>query len=91
MKIDQESPLYEAAHEAHFVARDPARALVAWDAYLAKYPNGRFAPEAKYNRALSLLRLGRRDEGREALAPFADGVHGDYRRREAKKLRDALR
>lgn len=89
--IDHETPLYEAAHDAHFVARDPSRALGAWDAYLAKYPNGRFAPEAKYNRALSLVRLGRRDEAREALAPFADGAHGDYRKREARKLLDTLR
>jgi RNA polymerase sigma-70 factor, ECF subfamily len=89
-KIDRETPLYEAAHEAHFVARDPARALAAWDAYLAAFPSGRFAPEAKYNRALSLLRLGRRDEAKEALAPFADGAYGDYRKREAKKLFDAL-
>jgi RNA polymerase sigma-70 factor, ECF subfamily len=88
--IDRETPLYEAAHEAHFVARDPAKALAAWDAYLAAFPSGRFAPEAKYNRALSLLRLGRRDEAKEALAPFADGAYGDYRKREAKKLFDAL-
>jgi TolA-binding protein len=90
-KIDRETPLYEDAHEAHFVARDPARALAAWDAYLVGYPSGRFAPEAKYNRALSLLRLGRKDEANEALAPFADGAHGEYRKREAKKLLDALR
>jgi RNA polymerase sigma-70 factor, ECF subfamily len=90
-QIDHETPLYEAAHEAHFVARDPARALAAWDAYLAAHPSGRFAPEAKYNRALSLLRLGRKDEAKDALAPFADGAHGDYRKREAKKLLDTLR
>lgn len=88
--IDREAPLYEAAHEVHFVARDPSRALDAWDAYLAAFPSGRFAPEAKYNRALSLLRLGRRDEAKEALAPFADGAFGDYRKREAKKLLRAL-
>lgn len=90
-KVDRETPLYEAAHEAHFVTRDPAAALSAWDAYLAAYPSGRFAPEAKYNRALSLLRLGRKDEAKDALAPFADGAHGDYRKREAKRLLDALR
>ena len=90
-KIDHETPLYEAAHEAHFVTRDPAQALAAWDAYLAKYPSGRFAPEAKYNRAISLLRLGRKDEAREALAPFADGTYGDYRKRDATRLLDTLR
>jgi hypothetical protein len=87
---DRETPLYREAHEAHFVARDPARALAAWDAYLGAHPNGRFAPEARHNRAITLLRLGRRDEARAALAPFADGAFGDYRKREARRLLDAL-
>ena len=64
--IDPEETLYRAAHEAHFVSRDPARALTAWDTYLAAHPNGRFAPEARYNRALTLVRLGRTDEARAA-------------------------
>jgi len=84
---DRETPLYKEAHEAHFATRDPARALAAWDAYLAAYPNGRFAPEARYNRALCLFRLGRRDEARDALIPIAKG---EYRKREAQKLLDAL-
>lgn len=90
VEVDRETPLYREAHEAHFVAKDPARALAAWDAYLAAYPSGRFAPEARYNRALALIRLGRRDEGKTALRPFADGAYGDYRKREASRLLDAL-
>ena len=39
-----EESLYSAAHQAHFVARNPAAALRAWDEYLAAYPDGRFAP-----------------------------------------------
>jgi tetratricopeptide (TPR) repeat protein len=88
--LDKEEALYHPAHEAHFVLRDWSKALAAWDAYLAAYPTGRFAPEARYNRALVLLRLGRRDEARSALQPFADGTFGGYRQREAKELVEAL-
>jgi hypothetical protein len=66
-----------------------ARRLAAWDAYLATYPRGRFALEARHNRALSLFRLGRTVGGRAALAPFADGSLGGYREREARELDDA--
>ena len=86
--LDAEEAAYRPAHEAHFIARDWPKALVGWDAYLAKYPNGRFAPEARYNRALVLLRLGRTDEAREALRPFAAGAYGGYRQHEAKELLD---
>jgi tetratricopeptide (TPR) repeat protein len=87
---DAEDALYQQAHRAHFVDKDPQKALEAWDAYLEANPNGRFAPEARYNRALSLVRLGRRDDAKEALRPFADGAFGGYRQRDAKKLLDAL-
>jgi hypothetical protein len=78
--------LYRAAHTAHFVDHDPARALAAWDAYIAAAPNGAFAPEAHYNRALSLVRLGRSSEARSALEPFANGAYGGYRQAEANAL-----
>ncbi len=81
---------YRRAHEAHFVTRDAAAALVAWDEYLAVAPGGRFALEARYNRALCLVRLGRTAEARAALAPFAAGEHGAYRQREADELVRAL-
>ena len=77
---------YATAHAAHFEARDWPRAIEGWNAYLAAYPSGRFAPEARYNRALCLLRVGQIAKGREALAPFADGREGGYRRAEANKL-----
>jgi hypothetical protein len=78
--------LYGRAHRAHFVGDAPGRALAAWDAYLAAYPHGVFAPEARYNRALCLLRLGRRADATRALRPFADGRFGGYRRAEAEAL-----
>ncbi|MGH7438480.1 MAG: tetratricopeptide repeat protein, partial [Polyangiaceae bacterium] len=87
---DEDSRLYAVAHQAHFVARDPDVALRAWDAYLAAYPSGRFALEARFNRALTLVRLGRLDEARTALTPFASGEAGGYRQREARELLDAM-
>ncbi|HYQ41311.1 MAG TPA: hypothetical protein VER11_05075 [Polyangiaceae bacterium] len=82
--------LYRVAHAAHFVDRDPARALAAWDAYLSAAPSGQFAPEARYNRALSLVRLGRNQEARSALEPFANGAYGAYRKAEASALLERL-
>jgi TolA-binding protein len=87
---DPAHELYRAAHHAHFVEHDFAAALRAWDAYLAAAPSGRFAPEARYNRALCLVRLGRKDDAERALRPFADGAYGSYRRDEAKALIEAL-
>jgi hypothetical protein len=89
-EADVEEALYAGAHHAHFVARDPAAALRAWDDYLVAYPAGRFSLEARYNRALALVRLGRTDEARAALTPFADGRSGGYRQAEARSLLDAM-
>lgn len=86
----EEERLYSEAHRAHFEARDYPRALAAWDAYLAGHPSGRLAPEARYNRALCLVRLGRRSEAQNALEAFARGDYGSYRRAESTRLLDAL-
>jgi len=87
--IDPEERLaFERADSLH-TARDAA-AIGAWDAYLARYPDGRFAIEARYARALCLVRLGRTDDARDALAPFAAGRYGRYREREASALIEAL-
>jgi hypothetical protein len=86
----EEQVLYRAAHRAHFEAHDWAGALGAWDAYAAAAPQGRFVPEALYNRALCLVRLGRTSEARTALEPFAAGKFGAYRQREARALLEAM-
>lgn len=83
--------LYRDAHEAHFVKRDNTAALAAWDGYLAAAgPSGRFALEARYNRAITLVRLGRKAEAVTALRPFANGEYGGYRRDEAAQLLQTL-
>jgi hypothetical protein len=87
---DPSFDLYRTAHEKHFVDRDYARALGAWDAYLRAAPKGTLAPEARYNRALCLVRLHRNDEARAALEPFASGRYGTYRRSDAEKLLSVL-
>ena len=55
-----------------------------------RFPAGTFASEARYNRALCLVRLGRLGEAREALGPFARGDYGNYRHAEAAALLEAL-
>lgn len=83
-----ETALYARAHEAHFTDDDPARALAAWNRYLAGYPRGAFVPDARYNRALCLLRLGQHEAAARALRPFANGSYQGYRRLEAESLLD---
>ncbi|HEX6240825.1 MAG TPA: hypothetical protein VFZ61_08025 [Polyangiales bacterium] len=86
----QDLALYKTAHELHFGAKRYDEALNAWEKYLA-LPSPTFALEARYNRALCLLRLGHYEEARAALRPFAEGrVLGSYRRAEAQRLLEAL-
>ncbi|WP_394823932.1 tol-pal system YbgF family protein [Pendulispora albinea] len=90
---DPADALYRRAHALHFGPASPASlaaTLSSWDAYLNASPNGRFAPEARFNRAIVLIKLGRRAEAATALAPFADGTYGSYRRDEARALLEAI-
>ncbi len=81
-----EAHAYARAHRLHFDTSDPQAALAAWDDYLRHFPAGRFTPDARYNRAIDLLKLRRYGEAREALQPFADGVVGGYHRNDAREL-----
>jgi TolA-binding protein len=84
--------LYREAHRSHFVARDHAEALSLWNAYLARFPSGIFTLEARYNRAICLVHLGRKQEAETALVPFAEGqFKAAYRQDDARALLDALR
>jgi hypothetical protein len=87
---DGELAAYRIAHEAHFRGNDPAAALAAWDAYLAKFPNGKLVLEARYARALVLVKLRRYRDAETALMPFASAPAGSYRQREAAQLLEAI-
>jgi hypothetical protein len=84
-----ERAAYARAHVAHFGGTSWHRALTAWDDYLRSYPRGTFAPEARFNRALCLIRLERFDTAKQALRPFAAAAVGrGYRAAEARTLLD---
>jgi hypothetical protein len=89
-KSDDDLADYRIAHEAHFRGHDAKAALVAWDAYLAKHGKSQLATDARYNRALALVKLARYADARAALAPFANAAAGSYRQAEAAKLLAAL-
>jgi cytoskeletal protein RodZ len=87
---DPELSAYRRAHRTHFDSPNPTAALAAWDAYLSSYPHGRLAPEARWNRAVLLVKLGRSREARAALTPFAEGTESGYRQLEALRLLGTL-
>ncbi len=80
------SALFARAQALHFNEHRYAEAVAAWEAYLAAAPQGTFAPEARYNLGVALLRLGALPGARQALAPFAAGELGGYRQEDARAL-----
>ena len=64
----------------------PAASIEAFDRYLRLHPAGRFVPEARYARAVALVRAGRIEEARHALTAFADAPAGSYRREDAARV-----
>lgn len=91
VKPDAELSSYRAAHDLHFKSKDMKAALLAWDAYLVANPNGKLAQDARWNRALVLVKLGRFKDARSALQPFANQNAGAYRQKEALELLAALK
>jgi RNA polymerase sigma-70 factor (ECF subfamily) len=87
---DPSHALYLRAHRAQFVAHDYEAALEAWNAYLVHARGAELVLEARFNRAIALAQLARVDEARQALAPFALGRYGEYRRHAAERLLLAL-
>lgn len=87
---DPELAAYQIAYDAHFHGASPEAALAAWDAYLAAYPTGKLAIDARYNRAIMLVKLKRWADARDALRPLANAPEGAYRRAEAARLMSAL-
>ena len=85
LAVSSEVGLYIRAHRLHFDG-DAAAALAAWDDYLLQFPDGRFVPDARYNRAIDLIKFRRYTDARAALQPFADGAFGEYHRQDAQRL-----
>lgn len=77
---------YRAGYVAQYERHDYAAALTAWDAYLQHVAGGRFTPDVRYHRALTLMALGRNQEAVAALRPFAAGAYGPLRQQAATNL-----
>lgn len=98
--LDPHLAVYRQAHDAQFAQNDCAAAVASYDRYLAaaaqdasrrgSSAGGSLVPEARFNRATCLVRLGRNQEAARALRPFAEGAYGDYRREDARRLLDVL-
>lgn len=81
--------LYREAREAFMNGGENARVLKLWDRYLAEFPAGTFVPEARFSRAVCLLRLGHKSQAKSELEVFSNG--SGYRKREAQELLSTLR
>lgn len=88
--LEAEIQAFRKADDLYRRVGDLRAAVSAYQQYVRSYPAGRFVPEAKYNSALALLKLGRAMEARTLLTPFAEGAYGSYRQGAARKLLDAL-
>ena len=81
---DPELATYQIAYDAHFHGSSPDAALAAWDTYLAAYPDGKLAIDARYNRAIILVKLKRYSDAADALRPLSSS------RADAARLLNAL-
>ena len=79
---DPQDALFDEVRRTQARAR-PGEALAGWERYLAAFPHGRFAPEARFGRAVALAKLGRNAEASQAFLWFAEGTEDGYRAAES--------
>jgi hypothetical protein len=79
---DPQDALFDEVRRTQARVR-PEEALAGWERYLAAYPHGRFAPEARFGRAVALAKLGRNAEASQAFLWFAEGTEDGYRAAES--------
>ena len=70
---------------------DPAQSLALFTRYLAESPNGTLAEEARSGKALSLMRLGRAQEERQAWQELLSSHPKSIQAERARKRLDELR
>ena len=90
LEADPTLEQFRVAQRLQFSRHDCGAALPAWDAYLRAAPTGALAPDARWNRTLCLVKLGRLAEARRELEAFAAGAEDGYRQNDARKLLAAL-
>jgi hypothetical protein len=84
--MSSELDIYGRAHHLHFHGGSPGAALRAWTGYLEKFPEGHFLPEARFNRAVCLVRVGDMARAREELSRIVKDSRVDYQRAQAARL-----
>jgi FimV-like protein len=86
-----EIALYARAHELHFHENDARAALRLWIRYLDRFPQGRFVPEAQFNLAVCLVRIGDAEAARRWLTQLVSSPGSDYPKDQAERLLAELR
>jgi TolA-binding protein len=86
-----EQDWYGRAHVAHFQSHDFKKALRLWTDYVRRYPHGRFLPEAEFNRAVCLVRLGESTAARQALLKLVSSESPDHPKAQAERLLAEIR
>ncbi|QQR89749.1 MAG: hypothetical protein IPJ88_16440 [Myxococcales bacterium] len=81
---------YLGAHALHFYKRDYPSALDAWNNYIQDFPNGLLNAEARYNRVIALIKLGKFTRASIELETLEIFPELKYRHRDMQKLRTWL-
>jgi TolA-binding protein len=86
-----ELDLYARAHELHFHGNSPRAALQVWTQYVARFPHGRFIPEAQFNRAVCLVQIGDSAAARRLLTQLVRSTGSDHPKEQVERLLAELR